>query len=155
LNVYDQTKAASEQAIVHNNADTLVIRTSSFFGPRDAHDCITTTLAKLKEVKIVNAAADVFITITYNPDLVYTCPDHLLDGDIGVFHVTNDDTVSWPSLAISAVLMAAYDTSLIKEAPHRFLYWKAGRPRRSALTSEKRIKLPTLDEALESYFEAQ
>jgi dTDP-4-dehydrorhamnose reductase len=155
LNVYGRSKAASEEAILRNNGDALVIRTSSFFGPWDAHNFITTTLAKLRDDKPVKAAGQVFVTPTYVPDLVHTCLDLLMDGDSGVFHITNGETVSWAQLATKAAVMAGYDTSLIRDVSERFLYWKAKRPRYSALASEKGITLPTLDEALESYFEAQ
>ncbi|HZH95502.1 MAG TPA: SDR family oxidoreductase, partial [Flavisolibacter sp.] len=155
LNVYGRSKAASEEAILRNNADALVIRTSSFFGPWDAHNFITTTLAKLRDDKPVKAAGQVFVTPTYVPDLVHTCLDLLMDGDSGVFHITNGDTVSWAQLATKAAVMAGYDTSLIRDVSERFLYWKAKRPRYCALASEKGITLPTLDEALASYFEAQ
>jgi dTDP-4-dehydrorhamnose reductase len=155
LNVYGRSKVASEEAILQNNNEALIIRTSSFFGPWDAHNFITTTLANLRDEKRVKAAMDVFVTPTYVPDLVHTCLDLLLDGNRGIFHVTNGETVSWAQLATKAAIMAGYDTSLIREVSHPYMYWKAKRPRYSALISEKGITLPTLDNALERYFEAQ
>jgi dTDP-4-dehydrorhamnose reductase len=155
LNVYGRSKVASEETILQNNPDAIVIRTSSFFGPWDAHNFITTTLARLRDDKPVKAASDVFVTPTYVPDLVHTCLDLLLDGDTGIYHLTNGDVVSWAQLATKAAVMAGYDPSLIHEVSHRFLYWKAKRPRYSALKSEKGITLPTLEQALERYFEAQ
>jgi dTDP-4-dehydrorhamnose reductase len=109
----------------------------------------------LSDEKVVKAARDVFVTPTYVPDLVHTCLDLLLDGDSGVFHVTNGETVSWAELATKAAVMAGYDTSLIREVSHPYMYWKAKRPRYSALISEKGITLPTLEDALKRYFEAQ
>jgi dTDP-4-dehydrorhamnose reductase len=153
LNVYGQSKALAEEAILTTNKDALVVRTSSFFGPWDAHNFVTTTLTRLRDDKPVKAAADVFVTPTYVPDLVHTCLDLLLDGDSGIFHITNGETVSWAELAIKAAVMAGYDRSLISEVSQQFLYWKAKRPRYSALVSEKGITLPTLDDALECYFE--
>jgi dTDP-4-dehydrorhamnose reductase len=97
----------------------------------------------------------VFVTPTYVPDLVHACLDLLLDGDSGVFHISNDEVVSWAQLATKAAIMAGYDPTLVMEVSQRYMYWKAKRPSYSALTSEKGIKLPTLDNALERYFEAQ
>ncbi|HVG15640.1 MAG TPA: family 1 glycosylhydrolase, partial [Chitinophagaceae bacterium] len=83
LNVVGLSKAMSEQAILDNNSEALVVRTSSLFGPWDAHDFINSTLASLGNDKPVKVATDVFVTPTYVPDLIHTCLDLLLDGDTG------------------------------------------------------------------------
>ena len=155
LNVYGRSKAMAEEAILQNNKEALVIRTSSFFGPWDAHNFITTTLAKLRDDQEVKAVSDVFITPTYVPDLVHTCLDLLLDGDSGIFHITNGETVSWYQLATKAALMAGYDASLVMKVSQPYMFWRAKRPRYSALASEKGISLPPLDSALERYMESQ
>jgi len=155
LNIYGHSKAMAEQLIANNNPQALILRTSSFFGPWDAHNFVTKALANLREDKRVTATSDVFVTPTYVPDLVHTSLDLLLDNETGIFHVTNEEVVSWHELAVRVAQMAGYDTSLINEVPQQKQSWKAKRPLYSALRSEKGIKLPTLSNALERYFEAQ
>jgi dTDP-4-dehydrorhamnose reductase len=145
----------AEKLILQKNERALIVRTSSFFGPWDAANFITTTLAALREDRPVKAAADVYITPTYVPDLVHASLDLLLDGEEGIIHVTNGEVVSWAELAKKAALMAGYDTGLIREVAHQHVGWKAKRPLYSALQSEKGIIMPGLDDALERFFEAQ
>ena len=155
LNLYGHSKAMAEKLILQKNERALIVRTSSFFGPWDAANFITTTLAALREDRPVKAAADVYITPTYVPDLVHASLDLLLDGEEGIIHVTNGEVVSWAELAKKAAIMAGYDTSLIREVTHQHAGWKAKRPLYSALQSEKGIIMPGLDDALERFFEAQ
>lgn len=155
LNIYGHSKAMAEQLISGNNPQALIVRTSSFFGPWDAHNFVTKALANLREDKRVTAVSDVYITPTYVPDLVHASLDLLLDNEKGIFHVTNEEVVSWHELAVRVAQMAGYDTNLINEVTQQRQSWKAKRPLYSALRSEKGIKLPTLSNALERYFEAQ
>ena len=64
-------------------------------------------------------------------------------------------TRSWAALATKAARMAGYDERLINATAQPHKNWKAKRPLYSALASEKGIKLPTLDNALERFFETQ
>lgn len=155
LNLYGHSKAMAEKLILQKNEKALIIRTSSFFGPWDAANFITTTLAALREDQPVKAVADVYMSPTYVPDLVHASLDLLLDDEEGIIHVTNGEVVSWAQLAKKAAIMAGYDINLIQEVTHRQIGWKAKRPQYSALRSEKGIIMPSLDDALERFFEAQ
>jgi dTDP-4-dehydrorhamnose reductase len=155
LSLYGHSKAMAERLILQKNEQALIVRSSSFFGPWDGANFITTTLAAIREDKPVKAAADVYITPTYVPDLVHASLDLLLDGEKGIIHVTNGEVVSWAELAKKAAIMAGYDTALIQEVTHQKMGWKARRPLFSALQSEKGIIMPGLDDALERFFEAQ
>ncbi len=154
LSVYGQSKALSEEEILKRNDKAIVIRTSSFFGPWDAYNFVVTTMASLIEGNPVKAAKDVFVSPTYVPDLVHTSLDLLLDGDHGIFHVTNGDVLSWAQLAEKVALFGGFDKSLIKAGSQHIMHWQAKRPRFSALKSERGIQLPSLDDALERCFEA-
>jgi dTDP-4-dehydrorhamnose reductase len=154
LNVYGRSKAMAEEKILSCNPDALVIRTSSFFGPWDEHNFVFHTLADLKEGKIVTAANDVYISPTYVPDLANESLNLLLDGEAGIFHVTNDGALTWAGLGRQVALMAGYDPSLIKGVPLRKMRLKAQRPYYSPLKSERGILLPSVHNALERYFEA-
>jgi dTDP-4-dehydrorhamnose reductase len=154
LNVYGQSKANAEESIFKINPNALVIRTSSFFSPWDNYNFVTTTLADLKEHRRVTAANDVFISPTYVPDLVNESLDLLLDNEHGIFHLANHGEITWADLAKKVAEMSGCDTSLINAKPLNRLRLKAERPNYSVLQSEKGIKLPSLENALERYFEA-
>lgn len=78
--------------------DTLVIRTNAFFGPRDNFNFLYNTVRDLKQGKEVVASRDI-VSPTYVPDLVQATLDLLLDGETGVWHLTNQGAVSWYDLA--------------------------------------------------------
>jgi dTDP-4-dehydrorhamnose reductase len=154
LNAYGRSKARSEERIFQVNPDAVVVRTSSFFGPWDQYNFVTTTLGSLKEGRTVTAAKDIYMSPTYVPDLVNMSLDLLLDGDTGIFHVTNKGVISWADLARKVALMAGYDTSLIRGVMQRKMRQPAARPAYSALQSEKGVQLPSLEDALERCLEA-
>jgi dTDP-4-dehydrorhamnose reductase len=154
LNVYGQSKSKAEETILSTNPTALMIRTSSFFSPWDQYNFVTTTLADLKEGKRVTAANDVHISPTYVPDLVHESLDLLLDNEHGIFHLTNNGKITWADLARKVAEMAGCDVSLVNAKPLSRMCLRAKRPQYSVLQSEKGIKLPTLENALQRYFEA-
>jgi dTDP-4-dehydrorhamnose reductase len=154
LNVYGKSKALAEKSILETNRNALVIRTSSFFGPYDNFNFVTDTLNKLKEGIQVIAADDVCMSPTYIPDLVNESLDLLLDNEHGIFHITNHGKITWAELARKVAKYSGYDESLVIGKPLNELGLKARRPLYSPLKSEKGIKLPTLHNALQRYFEA-
>lgn len=154
VNVYGQSKALAEEQVRACNSDALIIRTSSFFSPWDQYNFVVKTLADLKESKVVKAAADVTVSPTYVPDLVHASLDLLLDGDSGIYHVTNQGAISWAEWAKTIALMAGCDPMLVQGVSQNDLKWKAKRPTYSVLQSEKGIQLPLLQDAMERCFEA-
>jgi dTDP-4-dehydrorhamnose reductase len=117
LNVYGKSKAMAEENILSTNPKALVIRTSSFFGPWDSSNFVTTTLADLKEGRKVSAANDVYVSPTYVPDLVNESLDLLLDNEHGIFHLTNYGKITWADFAMKVAEMAGCDTTLIDAKP--------------------------------------
>jgi dTDP-4-dehydrorhamnose reductase len=154
LNVYGQSKAQAEESILKTNPKALIIRTSSFFSPWDNFNFATTTLADLKEGRRVAAANDVYISPTYVPDLVHETLDLLLDNEHGIFHLTNHGKITWADFALKIAEMAGCDVALVNAKPLSQMRLKAKRPYNSVLQSEKGIKLPTVENALQRYFEA-
>jgi dTDP-4-dehydrorhamnose reductase len=154
LNVYGHSKASAEKRMLKDNPEALIIRTSSFFGPWDRYNFVVQTLASLNEGKTVKAASDVYVSPTYVPDLVHVSLDLLLDGDNGIYHVTNGDAVSWAELAEKIAHLSGCDASLVKRVRQNRMGWKARRPAYSVLRSEKGIRLQPLEQALERCFEA-
>ncbi|HEX2532341.1 MAG TPA: family 1 glycosylhydrolase [Chitinophagaceae bacterium] len=154
LNAYGRSKAAAEEQVLAAHPGALIIRTSSFFGPWDSANFVHTTLTALREGLPVTAASDVTVSPTYVPDLAHMSLDLLLDGETGIVHVTNEGALTWADLARQVAVMAGYDPALVQAVPQADLRWKARRPAYSALQSEKGIRLCTLEQALERYFEA-
>jgi dTDP-4-dehydrorhamnose reductase len=100
------------------------------------------------------AAADVFISPTYVPDLVHACLDLLIDGERGIWHLANPAALSWVDLARSAVDAASIDPAVVHGCPMQQLGLNARRPRYSVLGSERGVLLPALDDALARYVDA-
>jgi dTDP-4-dehydrorhamnose reductase len=94
------------------------------------------------------------VSPTYVPDLVQCCLDLLLDDEHGCWHVANVGAVSWHELAAEVARRAGLSTGLVEALDDADLGWKARRPTYSVLTSERAVLLPTLDRALDRYFDA-
>ena len=152
LNVYGWSKAAAENDILTENPDTLVIRTSSFFGPWDDFNFVTGTLRALQQKQELKVAQDMFISPTYVPDLVDRSIDLLIDGESGIWHLTNNGTLTWFDLAKEVALRANLNPSLLVPATQKELGFKAKRPTFSALKSGKGLTMPSLEQALDRYF---
>jgi dTDP-4-dehydrorhamnose reductase len=148
INVYGRSKAEGEQAVLGRTSNALVIRTSSFFGPWDQFNFVHHALGALDAGQAFAAPGDLIITPTYVPDLVDTCLNLIVDGECGVWHLTNGRAVSWIELARMAATRAGLDPSGLQENTSADCHYAAPRPTYSALDSDRAILLPTLDDAL-------
>jgi dTDP-4-dehydrorhamnose reductase len=153
INVYGRSKAEAEQRVLDKHAGSLVVRTSSFFGPWDDYNFVTLALGALERGEPFTAASDLTVSPTYVPDLVHTCLDLAIDGESGIWHLTNGHAVTWAELALKAAERAGVDASRIETQLCVDCNFAAPRPRYSALHSERAILLPTLDDALGRYLE--
>src|SRR5450830_69835 len=154
LNVYGQSKAEAERRVLTVNPDTLVVRTSAFFGPWDKHNFVTLVLQAMSEGRQFAAADDLVVSPTYVPDLVQTCLDLMIDRERGIWHISNGEAVSWAELARRVCAMAGVDCSALMAQPATSLDYQAAQPRFSALASERGNMMPTLDDALQRYLQA-
>jgi dTDP-4-dehydrorhamnose reductase len=153
LNVYGRSKADAEQRVLAAHPAALVVRTSAFFGPWDKHNFVTQALAALERGESFRAASDLTITATYVPDLVHTCLDLAIDAERGIWHLANSGAVTWAELARKAADAAGIDARRLEAVPSAQLGMTAARPAYVALTSERGILLPPLDNALARYLE--
>lgn len=151
LNVYGESKAKCEEQVLSVYPESLIIRTSAFFGPWDEHNFVTKTLRSLASRKQVFAPRDMYVSPTYVPDLANETLNLLIDGEQGIIHLTNVGEVSWEEFAIKSAMKFNMDASLIKGISSDELSLKARRPKRSALMSEKHRRAPSLDDALNRY----
>lgn len=153
LSVYGRTKAEGEARALSLCSSALVIRTSSFFGPWDRANFVSITLRKLLAKTRVIAAHDVVMTPTYVPDLVHASLDLLIDGEQGLWHVTNATALSWFDLARKVAELASLDADTVVGSPIQDQSLVAPRPPYSALSSERGQLLPSLDDALVRYLQ--
>jgi len=151
LNVYGRSKARAEQRILGVAPKTLVVRTSAFFSPWDEYNFVAQALSTLGEGGHFMADADTMVSPTYVPDLVDACLDLLVDGEGGIWHLTNGEALSWAELAARACTTAGIDTRGLRRAACAELGQAAPRPAFSAMHSERQILLPALDDALGRY----
>lgn len=148
LNVYGRSKAEAEQRVLDADPQALVIRSSAFFGPWDAHNFVTQALNAVDAGQPFSAAADLVVTPTYVPDLVNATLDLLIDKERGIWHLSNGQAVTWADLARRACAIAGIDPAGVQERPWQELGHAAARPANSALASERGLLLPSLDDAL-------
>jgi dTDP-4-dehydrorhamnose reductase len=161
LNIYGLSKLESEVQVLGSHPDSLVIRTSSFFGPWDTANFVFMTLKELNSGGRIEVASDLTITPTYVPDLVDISLDLLLDQETGLLHLTNQGQLTWLELAHKVAQMAMDHKRLEKSlwSPEKILAVqaetlpdRARRPKFSALTSERMKLLPFHEDALIRYF---
>lgn len=155
LNVYGQSKALAEEAVLTANPDALVIRTSAFFGPWDMYNFVVAALQSFKQNLPFKAANNIRISPTYVPDLVNNSLDLVLDGAVGVWHITNTGEISWAALAEEIAARGNFQRSLVEAVPMERLNLTASRPKFSAMKSEKGMILPPLENALDRFFQEQ
>lgn len=153
LNIYGRSKAECEKQVLQSDFSTLVIRTSAFFGPWDQYNFVHWVASSLNNLQAVPAASDVYISPTYVPDLVNVTLDLMIDDESGIWHLANDGALSWSDLAYETAKQFGSDPALIQPMPIAAMALPAKRPKFSVLGSEKGILMPTLDNALQRYFD--
>jgi dTDP-4-dehydrorhamnose reductase len=153
LNVYGKSKADSELKIRYINNRSLIIRTSAFFGPWDQYNFLHWVETNACNNIPVPVANDVYISPTYVPDLVHTSLDLLIDDERGTWHLANSGIITWYDLAREALNFLNVDPQLLLSMPIAEMQLPARRPKFSVLGSEKAVLLPSLDSALQRYFD--
>ncbi|PSF37257.1 dTDP-4-dehydrorhamnose reductase [Aphanothece hegewaldii CCALA 016] len=152
INVYGHSKAIAEERVLQAHHNALIIRTSAFFGPWDEYNFVTLALRQLKAGQPFLAAEDVLISPTYVPDLVHASLDLLIDGEYGVWHLTNQEAITWADLARMAAKEANISVTPLVTLPMREMNLIAPRPSYSVLGSNKGHLLPCLESAMSRYF---
>ena len=151
LNIYGSSKAEGERIILNNYRDSLIIRTSSFFGPRDKYNFAYNVLETLLLEKEFKAVSDITISPTYVPHLADTSLDLLIDGEKGIWHLTNDGQLSWYDFAVEIAERNGFKKNKIISCSQHDMMWPAKRPVYSAMTSNKGVQLPSLDKAINQF----
>jgi dTDP-4-dehydrorhamnose reductase len=142
--------AEAQIAVVHPQA--LLIRTSAFFGPWDNYNFVRCGLTQLASGAIWEVNDPGIVSPTYVPDLVNAALDLLIDGEKGLWHLSNNGAISWHDFARQIAERGGYSPGKVVSGESSV--FAAQRPAYSALTSEKGLMLPKLDQALEHFFTA-
>lgn len=151
LNIYGVSKAEAEKRVLDSHPGALVIRTSAFFSPWDEYNFITMAMGALREGRTFLASADLTVSPTYVPDLVNTSLDLMIDGESGIWHLSNAGAVTWAALVWRAAELAEIDPSPVQACRSEQLGFRARRPTYSALGSVRSSLMPALDDALGRY----
>jgi dTDP-4-dehydrorhamnose reductase len=154
LNVYGQSKAAAEKAVLELHPSALVVRTSAFFGPWDEYNFCTHVLRTLDAGLPVEALTDAVVSPTYVPHLVDACLTLLLDGARGIHHLCNQGETSWYDWARTIAQHAGYGEDFIVPRTRAEMSLPASRPCYCAMTTERGVVLPRFEDAMEEYFHA-
>lgn len=150
-NVYGDSKASAERAVLEVGGRPLVIRTAAFFSPHDPYNFAAFVRRELTAGRAVEAAEDLVISPTYVPDLVHGALDLLIDGETGLRHLANAGACSWAEFARKIAHALGLPAQLVRPQPAASFGWPAPRPPRCALTSTYGQLLPTLDDALSRF----
>jgi dTDP-4-dehydrorhamnose reductase len=142
--VYGESKALAERAVLASCTDALAVRTSAFFGPWDRHNFVFAVLQSLSAGKPFDASLDI-VSPTYVPDLVHVVLDLLIDGERGIWHLTNTGALSWAELAREVAARAGLDASRVRERV------STQAVRNTALSSERGLLMPPVESALDRY----
>jgi dTDP-4-dehydrorhamnose reductase len=154
LGAYGASKVAAEVCAAGDNPDSLIIRTSAFFGPWDDWNFPVIALRQLLDEMPFEAAADSIVSPTYVPDLVHGTLDLLIDGESGIWHLANAGAITWSDLAREVAIRAGLSPDPVRSVSSRDLNLAAKRPSYSVLGSERGWILPSLDNALDRWLDA-
>ena len=93
-----------------------------------------------------------YISPTYVPDLVNASLDLLIDDEEGIWHLANKGIVSWAELAFETANRWRLNNMFINSMPAKDISLVASRPSYCVLRSKKGIVLPTLENALQRFY---
>lgn len=141
---YGRSKAEAEARLLKIGADTLVVRTSAFFGPWDRFNFLYSTAQRLRRGEPVAASGNAIVSPTYVPDLVHAALDLLIDGETGLWHLSNEGALSWNDFA-----RAFLDRTQIAAGP--LLAETGGERFDRSLASNRGMLLRPLEKALDDF----
>jgi dTDP-4-dehydrorhamnose reductase len=148
LNVYGHSKAAAEAAIAALPGRHLMVRTAAFFSPFDNHNFAVHACRALARGEPFVASGEHFVTPTYVPDLCNAILDLAIDGEAGLWHLTNGEACSWAEFARALAQAVDLDPDLVLASDGTDLGWRAPRPFRVPLASRRGRLLPPLSDAI-------
>jgi dTDP-4-dehydrorhamnose reductase len=151
LSIYGKSKALMENGVVVLPGRHLIVRTAAFFSPFDAYNFAVALYRALTTTTAFDVASDLIVTPTYVPHLVDAALDLLIDGEQGLWHLTNGAALSWSDFAFQIADALSLPSHLIRPRPAAELGFVASRPGAAALSSARGATLPPLALALADF----
>jgi dTDP-4-dehydrorhamnose reductase len=150
INIYGESKARAEQLIGDMNSHQLIVRCGTFFsgaGPNHLGFQIAQLLEGDRQLDI---PGDTIFTPTYLPDAANAILDLLIDGETGIWHLTNGEEASWASLARNMAAALNADPKRVNAVKGASA---VNRPRYAPLLSDRAAVLPSVGSAMERFAE--
>ena len=151
LNAYGRSKRAAEEAIARLSGSHLIVRTAAFFSPFDPHNFAVHIADGLARGETQPVPEDEVVCPTYVPDLCDAVLDLAIDGETGLWHLTNGEALSWAEFGRRLAAACGLDVSAIRPVAGVSLNRRAPRPPFSALASARGALLPPLEDAIERF----
>jgi dTDP-4-dehydrorhamnose reductase len=151
LNVYGFSKEVAETQVLALDGPTLMVRTAAFFSPDDSCNFAAEVARNLTAGRPLRAAADLVVTPTYVPDLCDAVLDLVIDGETGLWHLSNGDAMTWADFGQVLAESLGLDRRLVRPTPAADFGWRARRPQKAPLATERGRRLPDLSRAIERY----
>lgn len=152
LNFYGLSKKMAEEQIGILNPESLIIRSSCFFNPWHPNDRLRMILrSALNSERQIFLPSDIIMAPAYIPDIVNTVLDLLIDGEAGIWHLSNQQETTLYDFARLALEMAGLNETIVSAVPSSKLAYAALRPSYSVLESSGGITLPLLTNALTNF----
>jgi dTDP-4-dehydrorhamnose reductase len=150
VSAYGRSKAAMEAGCA-SVPHALVVRTAAFFSSRDPFNFAAAVRETLAAGRPFAAASDEVVTPTYVPHLVEAALDLLIDGEVGLWHLTNGEALSWAEFAKRIAAACDLDDRWIEAVPGAFARSLVRQPISTALASERGIPVGVLDAAIQLF----
>jgi dTDP-4-dehydrorhamnose reductase len=151
LNVYGRTKQEAEKQVLALGGQALMVRTAAFFSADDPYNFAAEVTRQLTAGRTLKAAADLVVTPTYVPDLCHAVLDLVIDGEVGLWHLSNGEPMTWADFGMAIAEAVGLDRRLIRPALGSDFAWRARRPQRTPLATERGRRLPDLAKAIGHY----
>ncbi|MEI6835886.1 MAG: dTDP-4-dehydrorhamnose reductase [Candidatus Falkowbacteria bacterium] len=155
-NIYGQTKAQGEAAVVSSGANYYLIRVSKLFGPagrseyskKSFFDVMYSLALGKSELKVVDEELSCF---TYTPDLA-EATKKLIENQspFGIYHLINEGAATWYQGVLELKKILNFSAEVVPINSDS-LTRPARRPKFSVLKNTKAVKLRPYQEALRDY----
>ena len=160
INIYGETKLASERILMDNNSDNLVIRANVLYdeSPFTNASFLNWVISSLRAEKVISVVDDQSNNPTWTSsisDIISLCIDNSVNG---IMHWGDADYLTRIDFANKIAKKYELSSALIKLVSTKSFSQIASRPLKSGLKSDKLINLlnvvpPTIDECLDAILE--
>ena len=153
--IHGATSREGEARVLSTLPTALVVRTGVRFGPWNDGDPIYLTLQGLAASRAVLSPAEHIFSLAYLPDLVHACLDLLLDGEHGLWHLSNVGVLNPEAFMSHAVQLLDCKAPRAKSSADYSSEKDRVPPRNQALTSRRAWLMPSWQSALKHLVDAR